>query len=446
MPEPIVTNPDRVYSDDGSSYIEDSIIVKPLYNGLKMTWTKHIAEEEIIVIEVTRLHQHKEGKLEGEIAVSHGKYKTSLRLLHRALFNFNSTTTRASLSKALNVRCDTVDWVEVLEQACGHVLEHVRTGEPSQLLSTETDFTPPEYLLYPILLKDEPNVIFGDGESGKSLTALMLALMVQLPYTHNKLGLTPTRDVTKVLYLDWETTGNTTGWRYKQLTRGFELPPMEIEYRHCEHPLYDDLEAVARLVRGKNISCVFIDSIGAAAGGDINSTVVANEFYAALRKLKVTSVCLGHTSKNKENASEKTLYGNAFFTNYARMVWRSVRTSTEGGDTISVALHHRKANYTKHHAPIGFKFTFTPTDIKVESIEVETDTIDVSEFGLNQRIYEVLKRGSMTAGEIARAVEAPRRTVDTTLGRMKKEKAVVNHEGFRWGLPVREMNYKPGGD
>ena len=422
-----------------SGYKGQEPLVLELPNGLKLGWG-----DDEVKIEVTRLHAHKDDKVSGEIRIKHGMFKTPERKLHTALFNFNSTTTRAHLARALEAKVDSVDWSETLEQLCDIVMEYVRMGEPSVLLQTETEYTPPEYLLYPVLLQNEPNVIFGDGESGKSILSLILTLMVQLPHTHNTLGLTPIDASTKVLYLDWETNDNTTGWRYKCLSAGLDLPPMELEYRRCSHTLYDDIDAISRLISETGAKLIIIDSVAAAAGGDTNTTTVANEFYGALRRLKVTSLLLGHTSKDKSKDTEKTLYGNAFFTNYARMIWHAVRVSAPGADTISVVLHHQKANYTKHHTPIGFNINFNQGigRITVSALDTLSDYPTPIDMGLSDRIWQALHRGSMTAGELARSAGANRVTVDVTLLQMKRAGDVIALPGLRWGLQSEEYNAK----
>lgn len=410
--------------------------IHQLPNGLKLIW----ATPEIVIMS-ERIRQHKDDRVTGEITISHGIGKTSKTHLHRADFNFKSTTTRTQLIKLLKSRHYNADWTGIMEQLCSYVLEWVREGEPVIELDTTKEYAPPEYLLYPLLLKNEPNVIFGDGESGKSLLALLLTLMIQLPYRHNDLGLTTLKETTQVLYLDWETNKDTSGWRYKCLANGFGLPPMLLHYRRCNHTLADDIEAISNIAAENKIQCIIIDSIAAAAGGDVNTTIVADEFYKAIRKLKVTSLLLGHTSKDKSAGDDKTLYGSAFFTNYARMIWWARRTSIEGGDDISIGLYHRKANFTKRHTPLGFKFVFKKKERKiiVTSIDMTSELLLPVDMSLPDKVWKALKKhGALTAGEIAREIEAPRSSVNTILSRMKMKQQVIALSGHTWGLPAKE--------
>ena len=58
---------------------------------------------------------------------------------------------------------------------------------------------------------------------------------------------------------------------------------------------------------------------------------------------------------------------------------------------------------------------------------------------LPDKIWNTLKsKGMLTAGEIAREIQAPRNSVNTILGRLKGKQQVMSLAGHKWGLPTKE--------
>jgi len=196
-----------------------------------------------VLIEVTGVRSHtREQRVTGELVVYRvvdGKRSHVWRTTH----NFLSGRAKSLLVKEMaSERFPGPDWKVMVEQLSEHVLEWVRRGEEVRILSTEQEFTRPEHLLYPVLLKGQPNVVFGEGESAKSIMALVFALILLLPEHEYDLGLTPGQRPVRTLVLDWETTPDEYGWRMQCLQRGLELPYVEMPYRRCAMPLADDLE------------------------------------------------------------------------------------------------------------------------------------------------------------------------------------------------------------
>jgi hypothetical protein len=416
-------------------YCIGNLAVLPTNYGLRLTW-----EAEEIKIEVSRLHQHKDGRTTGEINITHGLFGHEIKTLHRAQFNFGSTASRTQLEKVL-VSLQKADWKTILQEMCSHTIDFLRKGEPVELINTEQTYEPPQYLLYPIILKNEPNIIFGEGESAKSLLAELFAICIELPLVKNEFGLTTNEKSTRTLYLDWETNRETIGWRFQCLIKGLDLPYLELNYRRCYQTLSDDIDAISNAIAEVDAKCIIVDSIAAASGGDINSAEVALNFFAALRKLKISSILIAHTAKdNLSTGNKKTVFGSAFYHNYARSVWQTKKTTDEGEDDISVGLFHRKGNFSKRFPPIGFSFNFNEDKIYVHPQDIKKDSNLLQEASLSTRIIELLKGGAKDINDMAEELGSSKETISVVLSRLKSRGSITKTEGHKWGLLAKEYD------
>jgi hypothetical protein len=147
-------------------------------------------------------------------------------LLHKTRANLLSPTSTASLVRRLRDLDDgfAVPWNWILTCLTYKVLKNARQGEPVQTIwPEEDDDLTPAYLLEPILYLNHPTVIFGDYGSLKSLFALVVGYVAQLPYTDNKLGLITTKDPIYCLYLDYEDDPLSFRKRWGAIQRGFGI-------------------------------------------------------------------------------------------------------------------------------------------------------------------------------------------------------------------------------
>lgn len=409
-------------------------MAKPSINEAPGIYTLEWAEDSIKVV-TSKVRQHRDGKVTGEIWIT-TTATNSHSHLHQAQFNFSSTQARTSLAKVMAGKYSNANWGNVLEQLCFYVLAWVRQGEPVLELSADGDFKPPEYLLYPVLLKDEPTIIFGEGESAKSLIGLLFSIIIGLPWVDNPFKLQTLNAPSKILYLDWETSKAEIGWRLKCFREGLDLPNLSINYRRCALPLADDMEQIHEMIQKTNSNFLIVDSIAAASGGDVNSAEVALRFFSALRQLKITSLLIAHTAKNADGKA-RTVYGSAFYFNSARSVWLVKRVSETDETEINVGLFHKKHNNSQGFKPIGFKMMFNEHKTTVELQDVKQVGEFLQETSLPTRITELLKNGAAPAGEIAEALEAGKESTRSTLNRMKQRSQVIKI-GNNWGLPYND--------
>ncbi|MFC1980259.1 AAA family ATPase [Chloroflexota bacterium] len=353
-------------------------------------------------------------------------------LLHTTRANLLATPTMTSLAKRLEKNSQEILWTDVLTYITGKTMEIARRGEPAiEIWPSEDDTLEVEYLLKPLIYLNHPAVIFGEYGSLKSLCSLATAYVVQLPFHDNNLGLITAKESTRCLYLDYEDDPSSFRKRWSALERGFGKGAMPILYRRMTGTLSDSIEQLQRIIHDKNIGLIIVDSLGPAARGNLNDPEPAIKYHAALRQLGVTSLTLAHTSKD-QFTKKKTIFGSVFFTNLARSVWECKAEQETGEDEAIISLKHTKANLSRLHSPLGYKFTFTDNNITVVKVDLR-DTGLSEELPLSLRIMDLLRGGPMTVKKIAEVLEANEASVRTITNRLSKKGHLIK-VGESWGL------------
>jgi len=353
-------------------------------------------------------------------------------LIHTTKVNLLSTSAVTALSKTLEKRLS-APWDGILTQLTDTVLALARRGEPVQeIWPSEDDSLQPVYLLDPLLYLNHPTVIFGDYGSLKSLIALATAYVVQLPYQDNQLGLTTMQESTLCLYLDYEDDPSSFRKRWGALGKGFGTPLMPILYRRMTTALADSVDQLKRIIDDKEIKLLIVDSLGPAARGNLNDPEPAIKYHAALRKLGITSLTLAHTAKD-QFTKKKTIFGSIFFTNLSRSVWECKAEQETGEDEAIISLKHAKANLSRLHPPLGYRFNFTDSTIKIAKTDLR-DTALSGELPLSWQIKNLLRKGSFTVNEITEQLGSSADTIGRTLRRMRTKNQVMKLEDDRWGL------------
>jgi hypothetical protein len=327
-------------------------------------------------------------------------------------------------------------WNWILTRITGQVLKNAREGEPiKHILPSEDDSLTPAYLLEPILYLNHPTVIFGDYGSLKSLFALVIAYVAQLPYLDNKLGLTTGKESAICLYLDYEGDELTLRKRWSAIRKGFGIEPiMDIRYLRMTTPLADSIESLEKGIRKEKVKLLIVDSLGPAARGNLNDPEPAIKYHEALRKLGITSLTLAHNAKDFLT-KKRTIFGSVFFTNLARSVWECKAEQETGEDEAIISLKHTKANLSRLHSPLGYKFTFTNDSIAIAKADLR-DTGLSSELPLPWQIKNLLKQGPLSIQELTERLDSKADTIGRTLRRLRTKTQVVRLEDDTWGLTL----------
>ncbi|MFC1968710.1 AAA family ATPase [Chloroflexota bacterium] len=314
-------------------------------------------------------------------------------LLLRARVNLLSAPAMSSLSKRLKASLN-IEWTGILTHITGKTIEHVRKGSPAEKIWPSEDvILTPEYLLEPILYANHPAVIFGEYASTKSLFGLVVAAVCQLPYFDNTLGLIAPEEPTPCLYLDYEDDSSSFSKRWGALLKGLNVAAMPISYKSMTATLADSVEQLQKIIAEDKIRLLIVDSLGPAARGNLNDPEPAIKYHAALRQLGITSLTLAHTAKDAI-AKKRTIFGSVFFTNLVRSVWECKAEQDIGEDETVISLKHTKANLSRLHPPLGYKFTFTDNSISITRTDLR-DTGLSGELPLTWQIKSLLEKAHL---------------------------------------------------
>jgi hypothetical protein len=408
--------------------------INTVIGGYKFVWSEGI---EILV---SRLHVHNaDGKVTGEILIKNEK----ATLYPQTQINFSADRTRNSLVKALTERYEKHDWQNIIDQLCYHVQEKSREGEPVIDLWSNEDLKPPDYLVYPFVIKNQPNVLFGPPESGKTQVGMILCVAMMLPWLGNPLNLKVPEISYNPLWLDYEADRDTTQWNFTRIVRGADVGDLSLPYRRCRMPLADDIEQVAIHMEKIKANCVVIDSLAKAAGGDIDKGESPTRFFNALDQLRCTSIILAHTSKGTF-AERKSIYGSVFFEAYARSIWEL--KASRDGDTLHVGMWDNKANFRGKLDPIAFNLNYDDEHIFVNVEDIKTVDDFMRHLSLSSRIYEALKKGSKSPGELKELMpDVPGPTFYAELARMANSSKILRigqGKDVKYGLPYKGIEPK----
>jgi len=409
-------------------------IITPQIGGYLFEW-----EKEHLVIKVSRLQTHTDGRVTGDLFISNNNKQKPIILLPSTQFNFSSEPTRVKYARQMQTKlASTFNWIELFDYLGYKVQELARATEGAEEVWASDEIVAPEFLLKPVIIKGMSNIIFGEKGVNKTTVAYVCGAIVFLPWLDNALELEPANRSIKSLVLDWETDRETFNFYLARLHKGMDIPAFALNYKRCTLPLAEDIEAIEKEIERTGAELLIIDSLAAAAGGEdseLKGSQSALRFNTALRKLKTTSLIIAQTSKvqDQQKAHKKTIYGSTIFTYYARNIFELCHSEDEGGNTKHLALFHRECNLARKSPPMGFRIDFKNDG----SMSIEREPVSVSEFSekLNTqaRILDVLKTGALEVKDIAESLEVSVNSCRVALTRLQK-RGKVTKVGKAYGL------------
>jgi hypothetical protein len=304
---------------------------------------------------------------------------------------------RWRVAKALSDKADHINWAEVLEQVCTLTVRTFRKGQPIlRLRDVEASASLP-YLIERLLPEGDTGIVFGDGEAGKSMFALFVAVAfaggITLPC-----GLRPVHHG-NVLYLDWESTDPSEHKRrMRRVCEGAGIQePEGIYYRQCFRPIHEEAEALAVQVVQHDIGLIIVDSLAPACGGDPSVAADAVRTMNALRQLGATRLAIGHVNRidREKPAANQTTFGSIFWRNMTRSMWQLTAESDQLiDDHARFALHQRKSNNAKRDRwPIGLRYEFDGDTGPIRMFADEIDHLDSRAGGAS--MTETLRRAML---------------------------------------------------
>lgn len=329
-------------------------------------------------------------------------------------------------------------WDSLIERAVSILEDAINDSDHAADIYSCDVCQPVEYIIGKLIVKDEPNIIFGQPDEGKTILAVFLAAIANLPFTNNPYSLTVGKEPCNILWLDWENSKNRIISRMAELSRGIspgdDETPFMFTYKSLAMPLTENVLNVNRIIKEKNIGLVVIDSLGMAAGGDLKEASSATSFYAALRRIKTTSLIIAHTTKNKEEKA-KSIFGSQFFRALARNIWEVKKSEMVAGNELAVALIHDKFNLGPKSEPIGFKFTFDADAIIPTKFDCESAPEVIEKLSITKQILIQLEtEGILTINELAEAIETTAQTIRNKLNGLLKASKVRKLTDGRYEL------------
>lgn len=239
---------------------------------------------------------------------------------------------------------------------------------------------PPPMALPPFLPDEGPTVLFGMGESKKSILAQIVATSVG---TKRELvpGWTP-RVTGPVMWLDYENSRR----RFARRQRLMGHAP--ILYVGCTRPVWDEADALAATALDIGAVLVVVDSIVAATGAmSPKDPETAGRYFNAVNRIGSRSLSIAHITKDAPDATMP--FGSVYFHNFARVTWRN-RADDHGRITVT---NHKHTDGDRLPSTT-LAFDFDEDALSVRHVNAQLTTAVLAE----------IVTGPMTKGEVFAAV------------------------------------------
>jgi len=383
--------------------------------------------DEMLVVVLSRL-KDKGSTITAEVEVRTTDPNYNPFLL-RETVNLLAPRTKTEIANALaKAYRRQVDFQNLIKYVAAKTIDVYRKGEDVHEIvggDVHEERKSYPYLIEPLIYRNLPNIIYGEGGSAKSTLGLGCCVLVGCNYTDNPMKLKVNAQATP-LYLDYELENDLTQDRLDMIVNGFGLPPFKMKYRRCGLPLVEDFNRIEKVIAENKIDFVVIDSLATAAGSDnLKDAQAATDFYNALRQLRVTSLIIAHPSKGDSiNGKNSSIYGSVFFFNLARNVWECKLAPEAEGSEIEIALRHSKNNLGKLHNPLAFKIEFTDNTIEIMHTDVKKSFFQMIPLAL--QILDTLKaHGMMAPKDVADELGAQENSVRSILSRLHKQGKVI---------------------
>jgi len=325
---------------------------------------------------------------------------------------------RLDLARALSNRDGEMPWSLLLDQTIALVLREFRKVERATLLDP-APMPKNIYHLGPLIPKSVPTVFYGDGETGKSLLILALALSAASGEAVVP-GIVPV-GTTAVLYLDWEADRLQHADRLHAVMAGADLRDRgPLHYLGMKQPLGDAIPFLRSEVDRLKIGLVVVDSFAYACGQEPESADAAMRIFGGLRALgSVTSIIIAHVPQAlRDQGGPRRPYGSVFVRNSARLTWEVRQSQDREPGLLRVGLFCTKNNLGPRLGPFGYEIRFSDGSIDFTACRVAEDPDLSSHLPLTSRILTLLANGPSSYPDLATATGASVASVKTLCARL----------------------------
>ena len=337
--------------------------------------------------------------------------------IHHEGMNLLTGSAKKRTAKVLSDRYAVLtldEWSALIDKTAELVIARHRQGEPVIQLK---DLPPKESLSYrvsPLLIQNQPTLLYGLGGKGKSLVSQYLACLVSEGYPVGRLEPEPG----PVLICDYETDQDTVCRNLGMIHRGLGIDEgSSIFYRRMGQPLVNEIESIQAQVLEHGIQLVIVDSAGPAVGGGAEVAEGAIRYFSALRNLNTTTLTISHKAKNADNGP----FGSVFWTNVARNVYR-LQSESESENRLHLGLFNEKSNFRKG-SPFGLCVDFEEDRIIFTEENPKTRPEMQEHLSLSDQLEAIIKEGKgqpWTVKDLAADLGLNPDSLRTTLHRGKR--------------------------
>ncbi len=329
--------------------------------------------------------------------------------------NLSTSFARKGLATNLATRAKgaRVNWLELVEQFAGGIVEARQVGEPITRVGRLEDDDEMTWLVAPFMPANGATCLYGPQGIRKSTLAQIIAVGCETGVSTVP-GWTFAK--THVGALDWEADCGEWNRRVRAVSTGVGVEPPEIFYRLCTRPLSDQVEELAALRVTEGIGLWIVDSTNPAmrqnsSGGDPSGAV--DEMYSAMRAIGGAWLLIDHvTGDNFEHNTGpiRKPIGSILKIARARAAWelKADRDCPEG--VAELLLRCEKLNGAAMPKPISLRVVYEPGAIHVKRGEVESVEL-MRTLPRQDQMARYLRLGARTEKDIAMELEIPESTI-----------------------------------
>jgi hypothetical protein len=348
--------------------------------------------------------------------------------LLRDTTTLTSMRSKSSLAKALAQRTEKDGWDLLVEAISNITIEDYREGAPFVRLADMENGDRGTYLIEKILPLDQATVLYGDGESCKSLTALYMGLAIASGARLPNLKLRG--EPRPILYLDWETDWGAQRRRLGLACKGLQIPiPRDFHYRRMSRALAGDLRRIKHYVEEHGIGAVIVDSLISACGGDPTEPQPTIEFFNAGRELGGVTFLVIHHIPWSEAAKRDVprLYGSIYIRNQVRSAWAVKRVKLQDKDYAQIGLYHNKSNDDRRYSAMALQYDFAEDQMSLRWLDPSRIADLSSGLTVEQQITALLRDiQPLSIADMDDDIAASKSTVARTVRRMVSDGDLVN--------------------
>lgn len=378
------------------------------------------------------------GRVTAEVTVNSIKPGTRQRLAGPFMLGLADLEQQERQAHILSKRggIEAAKWQQYLFSACSRVLSDWRKPDKALNLRTVPNAEPVKFLVPNMLQLGETNLLYGDGESAKSLLALLIVLCAgtdtRLPW-----GASCTQ-IAHPLILDWETNEVTVATRLRRLCDGLHIDVPDIAYHRMARPLADCLPDLKAEIAREEFDLLLIDSIGFATRGSLVDDGVARGALSDLRDLgPATKLVVAHVpaaDARKESGPSRP-FGSVWFWNGMRQGWEVRKSEDSSWDVLDVGLFHRKSNDGARLRDLALTISFDGINGPISVGTGQIANTDLSQYTrLSGRLYEILKAGARSLYELEEETGSTIESIEKALKAMPSVIRIDDGRIWKYGI------------